>query len=176
MSPFAPLRGCLPLLLQMPIFIGLYRVAGDTIDLQGASFLWIRDLSQPDHLFNYGINLPFLGSWFNLLPVIMGVTQVIATWVGLKRATTMDPAQRKMMLYFMPTFLTVFLYQLPAGLMVYWCTSNTWQIFQTMITNRMMEHEEEKHKAATGTGPSAPSSAGGRTAEEFKAQQDRMKK
>lgn len=173
-SPFAPLRGCLPLFLQMPIFIGLYRVTNDTIDLQGAGFLWIRDLSQPDHLFYLGVNLPFLGPWFNLLPIIMGVTQVIATWVGMKRASNMDPTQKQMM-YLMPIFLTVFLYRLPAGLMVYWCTSNTWQIFQTMITNRMMEREEAKHKAATGTGPSS-SAAGGSTAAEFEAQQDRKKK
>lgn len=163
-SPFAPLRGCLPLLLQMPIFIGLYRVCNDTIDLQGANFLWIDDLSVADHLFPFGVTLPILGYWFNLLPLIMGVTQMIATWVGLRRATNLDPAQKQMM-YFMPIILTFMLYQLPAGLMVYWCTSNIWQIFQTMVTNKIMEREEAKHKEP----PSGD--AGGNAASEYKAQQ-----
>lgn len=171
-SPFAPMRGCLPLLLQMPIFIGLYRVTNDTIDLQGANFLWINDLSLADHLFRLPFVLPIIGGWFNLLPFIMGATQMIATKVGMKRAVNMDPTQKQMM-YFMPVILTFMLYTLPAGLMIYWCTSNIWQIFQTMVTNRMMDKEEEKHKAEAAARAAAKAEEGEKSsaASEFKAQE-----
>ena len=151
-SPFAPLRGCLPMFLQMPVFIGLYTVARDTIDLQGARFLWIGDLSQADQLFDFGFNVPLLGAHFNILPLVMGATQMAATWVSMRRVKTMDPTQKQMM-YFIPAIMTFSLYTLPAGLMVYWCTSNTWQFFQTLYTNRLMDREEAKH---AGGGPTIP--------------------
>ncbi|MBX7245897.1 MAG: YidC/Oxa1 family insertase periplasmic-domain containing protein [Candidatus Sumerlaeaceae bacterium] len=146
-SPFGALRGCVPMLLQMPVFYGLYRVSSDTIDLQGASFLWIKDLSQPDHLINFGTSLPLIGTHFNLLPILMGATQMIATKVASARMKTMDPTQKQMM-YFMPVFLIFVLYAMPAGLMVYWNASNIWQIFQTVITNKQMAREEAKHATA----------------------------
>lgn len=145
-NPLAGLRGCFPMLLQMPIFIGLYRVANDTIDLQGASFLWISDLSRPDHFLYWVIPIPFLGQYLNLLPILMALTQFVASKVSMARMTTIDPMQ-KQILYMMPFMLGFVLYTMPAGLMVYWTTSNIWQIFQTMITNRILDKEEAKHKA-----------------------------
>jgi YidC/Oxa1 family membrane protein insertase len=141
-SPFGALRGCVPMLLQLPIFFGLYRVSNDTIDLQGASFLWMRDLSLPDHLFAFGIHLPLLGAYFNLLPITMALTQMLATWVASARMKTMDPMQKQMM-YIMPLMFVVMLYHMPAGLMIYWNASNIWQIFQTMLTNKQLEREEK---------------------------------
>jgi YidC/Oxa1 family membrane protein insertase len=143
-SPFAPLRGCFPLLLQLPIFFGLYRVCNDTIDLQGAHFLWIKDLSQPDHLFSFGFALPFFGwTHFNLLPVLMALTQLIATKVSMARVKVQDPTQKQIM-YMMPVIMGVMLYTMPSGLMLYWNVSNIWQIFQTIYTNAVMAREEEK--------------------------------
>ena len=156
-SPFGALRGCVPMLLQMPVFIGLYRVCNDTIDLQGATFLWMRDLSVADRLIPLGITLPFIGGYFNILPVLMGLTQVIATKVASARVKTMDPTQKQMM-YMMPVVLTVMLYHMPSGLMVYWNASNIWQIFQTIITNRQLAREEARHAAmgATSGSPTPP--------------------
>lgn len=144
-SPFSAMRGCVPMILQMPVFIGLYRVSNDTIDLKGATFMWINDLSQPDHLFHFGLNLPFnIGAWFNLLPILMAATQMATTYVASARMQMQDPTQKQMM-YLMPFMFMFFLYQMPAGLMVYWIASNIWQIGQTVITNRIMErHEREK--------------------------------
>jgi|GEM_PF-493832 len=152
-SPFAPLRGCFPLLLQLPIFFGLYRVCSDTIDLQGAHFLWIRDLSQPDRLFAFGTALPILGwTHLNLLPILMAATQLVATKVGMARVKTTDPTQKQMM-YMMPAIMAIMLYTMPSGLMLYWNVSNIWQIFQTIYTNRQMAREEEKRAAAGTTVP-----------------------
>ncbi len=142
-SPFASLRGCMPLLLQLPIFFGLYKVCNETIDLYGAQFLWINDLSQPDRLLSWGINIPMLGAYLNLLPITMALTQFLATWLSMKRSKNMDPTQRNMM-YIMPLVFVVILYQLPAGLMLYWNISNIWQIFQTMIINKILEREEKE--------------------------------
>ncbi|GIX43794.1 MAG: hypothetical protein KatS3mg130_0202 [Candidatus Sumerlaea sp.] len=154
-SPFGALRGCVPMLLQLPVFYGLYRVSNDTIDLQGAHFLWIRDLSQPDQLFSFGMALPLIGTHFNLLPILMGLTQMLATKVSMARVKVMDPTQKQMM-YMMPIIMIVVLYHMPAGLMVYWNASNIWQIFQTILTNRQMAREEAKHAALAGNPPVPP--------------------
>jgi len=142
-SPFASLRGCMPMLLQLPIFFGLYRVCNDTIDLYGAQFWWIQDLSQPDRLMHLGFTIPILGSYLNILPITMAITQFLATWISMKRSKNMDPTQRNMM-YVMPLMFVFILYSLPAGLMIYWNVSNIWQIFQTMIINRIIEREEKE--------------------------------
>ncbi len=143
-SPFAPLRGCFPLLLQFPIFVALYRVCNDTIDLQGAHFLWIKDLSQPDRLFPLGFTMPFFGwTHFNLLPILMALTQLLATKISMARIKVQDPTQKQMM-YMMPLIMVLMLYNLPSGLMVYWNVSNIWQIFQTIYTNAVMAREEKE--------------------------------
>lgn len=144
-SPFAPMRGCVPILLQMPVFVGLYRVCNDTIDLQGATFLWMHDLSKPDHFLGFGANLPLLGPYLNLLPILMGATQILTSWVASSHMKIQDPTQaqmQKQMMYMMPVVFTFMLYSMPAGLMIYWITSNIWQIGQTLVTNRIMKREE----------------------------------
>lgn len=156
-SPFGALRGCVPMLLQLPVFYGLYRVSNDTIDLKGASFMWIKDLSLPDHLFHIGAGLPLIPEWFNLLPILMGGTQVLSTWVASARVPVQDPTQKQIM-YIMPLMLTFMLYSMPSGLMLYWIASNIWQIGQTMLTNQHMKHEEAARQQQGGrpTPPPAP--------------------
>jgi YidC/Oxa1 family membrane protein insertase len=131
------------MLLQLPIFYGLYRVSNDTIDLQGAHFLWIMDLSKPDRLMKLGAGIPLVPDYLNLLPILMGATQMLATWVASARMTTQDPTQKQMM-YMMPLLLLFMLYSMPAGLMLYWIASNIWQIGQTVITNRQLKREEAR--------------------------------
>ncbi len=129
------------MLLQLPVFFGLYRVCNDTIDLQGAHFMWIRDLSHPDHLLRIGSQIPLVPEYLNLLPVLMAATQMLATWVASANMKQMDPTQKQMM-YLMPLMLLFMLYSMPSGLMLYWIASNIWQIGQTMITNRIMRREQ----------------------------------
>jgi len=159
-NPLGAMRSCLPALPQMPVFIALYRIANDTIDLQGAHFLWIRDLSQADHLVHFGQHIPFVGSYFNLLPILVAFSQMMSSKISMSRSlqNITDPNQQqmqKMMVYVIPIVVMVTMYNFPAGLMLYWLTSNTWQIGQTLITNRILDREEEKHLKA-GPPPRKP--------------------
>ena len=135
----SPLGGCLPMLIQLPIFFGFYRMIQSAIELRGAPFLWIGDLSQPDTLFiipGLGfipfIAIPGVGLPFNLLPLIMGATQL---WqMRLTPASpSMDPTQQKMMKY-MPLMFLVILYNFSAGLTLYWTVQNLLTIVQTKLT------------------------------------------
>ena len=134
-----PVGGCLPMLIQIPIFIGFYRMIQSAIELRGASFLWIGDLAQPDTLFVIAgmswfpfIGIPGVGLPFNLLPLIMGATQI---WqISLTPPSPgMDPAQQKMMRW-MPLMFLVILYNFSAGLTLYWTAQNLLSILQTKLT------------------------------------------
>jgi YidC/Oxa1 family membrane protein insertase len=111
-----PLGGCLPMLLQIPIFFALYRVIGSSIELYHSPFFgWITDLSAHDK--------------FYVLPVIMGVAMFLQTKLT---PSTMDPAQAKIM-QFLPLVFTLFMVQLPSGLTLYMCVSTLFGITQQMI-------------------------------------------
>jgi YidC/Oxa1 family membrane protein insertase len=120
--------GCLPMLFQMPIFIGFFTMIRSAIELRGAPFLWIADLSKPDTLFMIpGINFPF-----NLLPLLMGATMLWQSHMT-PPSPGMDPAQQKMMRY-MPLIFLVFLYNYSAGMALYWTTNNLLSVLQTKLT------------------------------------------
>ena len=122
-----PMSGCLPTLIQMPVFIGFFYMIRSAIELRGAPFLWVSDLSRPDTLFLIpGINFPF-----NFLPLIMGVTML---WQARLTPPSpgMDPAQAKIMRY-MPLMFMVFLYNFSAGLTLYWTVQNILSIVQTKL-------------------------------------------
>ena len=127
-----PLGGCLPILLQMPVFIGLYFALQSSIELRQAPFmLWIDDLSQPEALFT----IPGLGIPFRLLPVVMGLSMILQQKLTPTSAT-MDPAQAKMMLWMMPIMFTVLFYGFPSGLVLYWWISNILGIAHQYWVNR----------------------------------------
>jgi len=129
----SPLGGCLPTLITIPVFIGFYQMIQSAIELRGAPFLWVGDLSKPDTLFMIpGFNFPF-----NLLPLLMGVTMFFQA-----RMTPMspgaDPAQQKIMKY-MPLMMLMFLYNFSAGLALYWTVQNLLTIAQMKITKTQPE-------------------------------------
>jgi YidC/Oxa1 family membrane protein insertase len=127
----SPLSGCLPMLIQTPIFIGFFTMIQSAIELRGAHFLWVADLSKPDTLFIIpGIDFPF-----NLLPLLMGASML---WQSLitPPAPGMDPAQAKMMRY-LPLVFLVFLYNYSAGLALYWTVNNLLTILQTKLTKNI---------------------------------------
>jgi YidC/Oxa1 family membrane protein insertase len=114
-----PVGGCLPMVLQMPVFVALFNILYMTIDLRQAPFiLWITDLSVAD---------PYYA-----LPLVMGVTMVIQQKIT---PTTMDPTQAKIMLI-LPAFMTFLFITFPAGLVLYWLTNNVLTIAQQIITER----------------------------------------
>jgi YidC/Oxa1 family membrane protein insertase len=124
----SPLGGCMPMLLQMPVFIGFFYMIQSAIELRGAGFLWVADLSQPDTLFFIpGLNFPF-----NLLPLLMGATMLWQSHMT-PPSPGMDPMQQKMMRY-MPLMFLVFLYNFSAGLTLYWTVQNLLSIAQMKLT------------------------------------------
>jgi len=117
-----PLGGCLPMLLQMPVFIGLYQVLWRSVSFKGAEFLWIKDLSEPDRLFLLPFSLPFLGNEFNVLPLVMVVVMFFQQKLSAKNMVITDPsqaAQQKMMTTIMPIFLGFIFYKFASGLTLY---------------------------------------------------------
>jgi len=125
-----PFGGCLPMLVQIPVFFALYKVLLDAIELRHAPFLfWITDLSAADTLFSDAMNLGFaLGP----LPLIMGFTMFLQQKMA---PTNMDPMQAKIML-FMPVFFTFIFLSFPSGLVVYWLVNNILTIAQQYLINR----------------------------------------
>ena len=120
-----PLGGCLPMLLQMPLLIGLFIVFRSTIELRGAEFFWwITDLSKPDAIFHLPFTLPLYGNTVGLLPLVMGLTMF------LQQKSTMQDPRQKMMVYFMPIFFVLLFNSFPSGLNLYYTLFNVWTIIQ----------------------------------------------
>lgn len=117
-----PVGGCLPMLIQIPIFFGLFTMLRQAVELRGASFLWIRDLSQPDTV----AHLPVLGWPVNVLPLIMAATSFWMTHLTPKSG---DPTQQRMMM-FMPLIFIVFCYNFAAALALYYTAQNLFSILQ----------------------------------------------
>ncbi len=115
-----PLGGCLPLLLQMPIFFALYQALIRSSALRGAHFLWIKDLSAPDQAFVLKNSIPFLGNQINILPILMAIGMFIQQKVASPQATGEAAQQQKMMAIIMPIMFGVIFYQMPSGLVLYW--------------------------------------------------------
>jgi YidC/Oxa1 family membrane protein insertase len=120
-----PFGGCLPMLLQLPIFIALYQTLINMVELKGANFaLWWTDLSKPDK--------------FYVLPVFMGVTMFIQQKMSAASQPVTDESaaqQQKIMMYGMPIFLTFLSFQWPSGLLLYWGMSNCLAIIQQVLVN-----------------------------------------
>jgi YidC/Oxa1 family membrane protein insertase len=126
-----PLGGCLPMVLQFPVFIGLYNALSTPIELRHAPFLWIKDLSRPDWQ-----SLPVaIGGWqfgIPVLTILMGASMFIQQWMT---PTAGDPNQRKIMML-MPLMFTFMFVSFPAGLTVYWLVNNLLTIAQQYWINR----------------------------------------
>lgn len=135
-----PLGGCLPMLLPMPIFIALYQTMMRFIDLKGASFLWIKDLSEPDRLVRLPSSFPVIGDEINLLPLIMIATMLLQQKLtsGKQPKTSGSSAQQqKMMSLFMAVFFGIIFYHMPAGLVLYWSVNSVAMlIFQAKVIHR----------------------------------------
>jgi len=119
-----PLGGCLPLLLQMPVFFALYRVLANAVELRGAPFiLWITDLSRPEILIPFETKILGL-SGIGLLAVLMGAAMFV------QQKMTMVSSQQKGMMYMMPIVMVWLFMRFPAGLTLYWFTNNVLTIGQ----------------------------------------------
>ncbi len=126
-----PLGGCLPMILQIPVFFALYKVLLQCIELRHAPFmLWITDLSAPDRLW-IGLNLPYLGG-IPVLTLLMGASMFFQQKLS---PTTADPAQAKIMM-FLPVIFTFMFLNFASGLVLYWFVNNLLAILQQYMINR----------------------------------------
>lgn len=128
----SPLGGCLPLLLQMPIFIALYGLLNSHFDLRGAVFIpgWIDDLSSPESIFNFApTSLPLLGSDIRLLPILFVATQLISSKI-MQTPNTSGQGNMKIMTYALPIVFFFMLYDAPSGLILYWTVTNLLTVVQ----------------------------------------------
>jgi len=139
----SPLSGCLPMLIQMPVFIGFFTMIRSAIELRGAHFLWVTDLSKPDTLFL----IPNTSIPFNLLPLFMVAAMI---WQAHLQPPSpgMDPGQQKMM-RFMPLMLLLFLYNYSSGMALYMTVSTLAGVLQNKMTN------------VTPAGPASPAGPAG---------------
>lgn len=115
-----PLGGCLPLILQIPVFFALYQALSRSLLLKGAKFLWIKDLTEPDKLFMLKNNLPIIGNEINLLPILMAVVMFLQQKLSLKTASPSQKEQQQMMMVLFPILFGFIFYSFPSGLVIYW--------------------------------------------------------
>lgn len=149
-----PVGGCLPMILQMPVFIALFNILYMTIDLRQAPFiLWITDLSAPDPFF--------------VLPIVMGASMVLQQKI---MPTTMDPTQAKMMLL-LPVFLTFIFLNFAAGLVLYWITNNLLTITQQFVTDRYV-FKRPTFATATNSGTTLGATSSGKEQPETSTSSD----
>jgi YidC/Oxa1 family membrane protein insertase len=128
MSPFSSLSGCLPMLIPMPVFFALFFVFQNTIEFRGVPFLWLHDISLHDPYY--------------ILPVVMGASMLLISWIGMRNAPP-NP-QAKMMMYMMPAMFVLILYNTAAGLSIYYLTQNIASLPQQWL----ISNERAKSKQA----------------------------
>jgi len=132
-----PIGGCLPIVVQIPVFIALYTVLLASVEIRQAPWTYILDLAKPDALFGH---LPLLNLPLGPLPLLMTLSSVIQTWLN---PTPPDPVQAKMM-WIMPLVFSVMFFFFPAGLVLYWLTNNVLSIAQQWMINRSIEGAGKK--------------------------------
>ncbi|MDD5010606.1 MAG: membrane protein insertase YidC [Phycisphaerae bacterium] len=155
----APMLGCMPMMLQMPIWIALYSAIYAGIEFRGAAFLpfWITDLSSPDALFALPAaveHIPFVGSFigtsFNLLPIFLGIAMFAQQKLMPSSAPSSNPQaaqQQKMMLWMMPVMMLMFLYRAPSGLNLYIMASTTAGVVEQYIIKKHIKEREALEEA-----------------------------
>ncbi len=133
-----PMSGCLPIVLQLPIFYALFRTLQLSFEMRQAPFaLWIHDLARPDMLYTLADPLPFLGNNINALPIIMAVASIVQMKM---MPTNPDPKmqQQQQLMKFMPIMFAFILYHMPSGLLLYWTTSTILSIGEQVLIRRMV--------------------------------------
>ena len=131
-----PMSSCLPMLIQIPVFIALFNVLRSAVELRYAPFLWIADLSEPEGLF---------ASWFpfgglNLLPILMAVSTALQSYFT---PSTGDKKQQQMMMIMMPAMMLIMFYSFPSALSLYWSLSNIFSIVQMWLIRRQTAAKTE---------------------------------
>lgn len=133
-----PFGGCLPLLLQIPIFFALYQALMRSIVLKGASFLWIKDLSEPDRLIVFPQSIPVLGNEINILPILMAIGMFFQQKMSMAATSSSSSAQQqKIMLIALPVMFGLIFYRMPSGLVLYWFINSALMLVYQLRLSRI---------------------------------------
>jgi YidC/Oxa1 family membrane protein insertase len=158
---YNPMSGCLPLLIQFPIFIAMYNLFNNHFDLRGAMFIpgWIPDLSQPEAIFRFAeVNLLIVKiDAIRALPIVYLVSQLLYGKYTQAQTPGQNAMQMKMMMYWMPIIFFFILYNTPSGLLVYWIVSNVLSIAQQIVINDLLRKRKIAFAAANPEPVVAPS-------------------
>jgi YidC/Oxa1 family membrane protein insertase len=139
-----PLSGCLPMVLQMPIIFALFTFFPSAIQLRNEAFLWASDLSTYDSILNLPFSIPFYGSHVSLFTLMMTASQMLVTSVSTQQTSMANsPINPKVMMYGMPVMFMFVLNSFPAGLTLYYVTSNLVTLAQTLIIRKFFVDEEK---------------------------------
>jgi len=128
-----PIGGCLPVLLQMPLLFAMFYVFRSSIQLRQHSFLWAKDLSVPDSIFDFGFAIPMYGSHIAVFPILMAVTVYLQQKIT---PTTQSNEQMKVMMYMFPAMMLLFFNNMPAGLGLYYLMFNIFSVAQQYYINK----------------------------------------
>ena len=139
----SPMSGCLPLLLQMPILIAMFKFFPSAIELRGQSFLWVADLSAPDYIISLPFSIPFLGDRLSLFCLLMTVTNILYTRINMQSQPGGNSMPgMKWMMYLMPVMFLFFFNNYAAGLSYYYFLSLLITIIQTYIFRQVVNEEK----------------------------------
>jgi YidC/Oxa1 family membrane protein insertase len=137
------LGGCLPALLQIPIFFALFSLFNSDIDLRGQNFLWANDLAAYDRFIEFGFNIPLLGSHLSLFNILAVITSFLISVYSMRNAPEQDNPVLKYMPYIFPVFLLFFFNSLPSALTWYYTVSNVITLgLQFIIQNYIIDHDK----------------------------------
>jgi YidC/Oxa1 family membrane protein insertase len=155
-----PVAGCLPALIQLPIFVGLWQALNTSFPLRHATFLWIRDLSAPDMLFRFPFEIPFLGSWFNVLPFVVVTLMLVQTKLFAPPATTPEAEMQQKTMKYMMIFMGVMFYKVPSGLGLYFITSSLWAICERLLLPKVTHSPPLADAGVPAGGPGGDKGSG----------------
>lgn len=171
-----PLGGCIPALLQIPIFFALFSFFNAEVSLRGASFLWANDLAAWDDPIKFGVNIPILGDHLSLFNVTAAATSFLISWYSMSMTPDQGNPMMKYLPYIFPVFLLFFFNKLPAGLTWYYTVSNLVTLgLQFIIQNYIIDHDKILAKIEDNRKKPKTKSKWQERMEQMQEQQKRMK-
>jgi YidC/Oxa1 family membrane protein insertase len=155
-----PAAGCLPALIQMPIFVGLWQSLNNSVALRHSSFLYIRDLAAPDMAFHLPFSIPFINAeYLNILPFLVVALMLLQTKLFSPPPTTPEQEQSQKIMKYMMIFMAFMFYKVPSGLGLYFITSSLWQVCERLLLPKILPNtpkpaeETDEFGGDRGKGP-----------------------
>jgi YidC/Oxa1 family membrane protein insertase len=159
-----PAAGCLPALIQMPIFVALWQSLNNSVALRHSTFLYIQDLAAPDMLFRLPFTIPFINAdYFNLLPFLVVALMLVQTKLFSPPPTTPEAEMNQKMMKYIMIFMAFMFYKVPSGLGLYFITSSLWQVCERLLLPKVLpskpkpvDETDELSGGDRGKGPGGP--------------------